>query len=46
MKSRGIGAEQARRLLTYAFAAGVLEAIELEPVRRSLEQATMERFGQ
>ena len=45
MKSRGIGAETARKLLTYAFAAEVLETIELEPVRDGLEQLTLERYA-
>ena len=44
MKSRGVSAEMARQLLTYAFAADVLETIELEPVRDSLEALTLERF--
>jgi len=44
MKSRGIGARMARRLLTYAFAAEVLEQIELEPVRQRLEEMTLKRF--
>ena len=44
MKSRGIGAEQARKLLTYAFAADVLETIELEPVKVALEALTLERY--
>jgi len=44
MKSRGIGARMARRLLTYAFAAEVLEQIELEPVRQGLEEMTLKRF--
>ena len=45
MKSRGVGAETARRLLTYAFAADVLETIELEPLRVTLERMTLERFA-
>jgi Fe-S cluster assembly protein SufD len=45
MQSRGIGAEAARKLLTYAFAAGVLETIELDDVRQTLERATLERFA-
>ncbi len=45
MKSRGVGAETARRLLTYAFAADVLEMIELEPLRDSLEELTLERYA-
>ncbi len=44
MKSRGVGAEQARKLLTYAFAADVLETIELEPVKAGLEALTLERY--
>ena len=44
MKSRGVGAVRARQLLTYAFAADVLEQIELEPLRNSLEQLTLARF--
>jgi Fe-S cluster assembly protein SufD len=45
MKSRGVSAEQARRLLTYAFAADVLETIECEPVKEALEAQTLERFA-
>ncbi len=45
MKSRGIGHETARRLLTYAFAAEVLETIELDPVREGLERLTLERYA-
>ncbi|MFN2565476.1 MAG: Fe-S cluster assembly protein SufD [Gemmatimonadaceae bacterium] len=44
MKSRGMSAELARQLLTYAFAADVIETIELEPVREGLEKLTLERF--
>jgi Fe-S cluster assembly protein SufD len=44
MKSRGINKELARRLLTYAFAAEVLETIEVEAVRRELESAALHRF--
>ncbi len=44
MKSRGISAETARRLLTYAFAADVLETIELPAVRDALEALAMERY--
>jgi Fe-S cluster assembly protein SufD len=45
MKSRGINADSARRLLTYAFAADVLETIELEPLKAELERLTLERFA-
>ncbi len=44
MKSRGLGAEAARDLLTYAFAAEVLEQIELEELKLELESLTMSRF--
>ena len=44
MKSRGIGAENSRALLTYAFAAEVLETIELDALREGLERIAFERF--
>jgi Fe-S cluster assembly protein SufD len=44
MRSRGISPSQARRLLTYAFAADVLEKIELEPLKHALEAQVLERF--
>jgi Fe-S cluster assembly protein SufD len=44
MKSRGIDTATATRLLTYAFAADVLETIELEPLKVELERQTLERF--
>lgn len=44
LKSRGIDNTTARRLLTYAFAADVLETIEVDDVRNALEQATLQRF--
>jgi Fe-S cluster assembly protein SufD len=44
MKSRGINARTARELLTYAFAADVLETIELTEVREGLESATLRRY--
>jgi Fe-S cluster assembly protein SufD len=44
MKSRGVSRELARRLLTYAFAADVLETIEQESVREELERMTLKRF--
>ncbi len=46
MKSRGIGAEHARALLTYAFAAEVLETIELDALREGLEGLAFARFTQ
>ncbi len=44
MKSRGIGAESARALLTYAFAAEVLETIEIEELKHNLERIAFQRF--
>jgi len=44
LKSRGITNALARRLLTYAFAADVLETLEVDAVREGLERATLERF--
>jgi Fe-S cluster assembly protein SufD len=44
-RSRGVPAEEAQRLLTYAFAAEVLGEVSLEPVRRELERLVKERLG-
>ncbi|HRN52322.1 MAG TPA: Fe-S cluster assembly protein SufD [Gemmatimonadaceae bacterium] len=44
LKSRGIGGESARALLTYAFAAEALETIEIDALRLSLERQVFERF--
>ncbi len=44
LKSRGVGQLLARQLLMYAFAADVLETIENEAVKETLEQLTMVRF--
>ena len=46
MKSRGVNARTARELLTYAFAADVLETIELAAVRDGLEELTLQRYTQ
>jgi Fe-S cluster assembly protein SufD len=45
MKSRGVPAETARKLLTYAFAADVLETIENDTVKQALEQLTLDRYA-
>jgi Fe-S cluster assembly protein SufD len=45
LSSRGIGPERARTLLTYAFAADVLERIELEPLKKDLEEMVLARFA-
>jgi Fe-S cluster assembly protein SufD len=44
-RSRGLGSAEARRLLTYAFAAEVIEEVALEPVRDELERLVRERLG-
>jgi Fe-S cluster assembly protein SufD len=44
MKSRGVNARTARELLTYAFAADVLETIELREVKEGLETAVLQRY--
>jgi Fe-S cluster assembly protein SufD len=44
LKSRGIDNSLARRLLTYAFAAEVLETLEVDAIREGLERMTLERF--
>ena len=45
LNSRGIGRETARTLLTYAFAADVLETIELEAMKTELERMVLARFA-
>jgi Fe-S cluster assembly protein SufD len=44
-RSRGVPAAEARRLLTYAFAAEVIAEVALEPVREELERLVRERLG-
>jgi Fe-S cluster assembly protein SufD len=44
LRSRGLPAEEARRLLTYAFAADVLEGIATDDVRIALESLVRDRF--
>jgi Fe-S cluster assembly protein SufD len=46
LKSRGIGGALARKILTYAFAAEVLEEIPYAAVRRALEALVMDRLDQ
>jgi Fe-S cluster assembly protein SufD len=43
-RSRGIPQEAAERLLTYAFAAEVIEEVALEPVRLELDRLVLERL--
>ncbi|HVR29521.1 MAG TPA: Fe-S cluster assembly protein SufD [Thermoanaerobaculia bacterium] len=46
LRSRGIGAEAAKSLLTYAFASEVSQAIDYEPVRRDLEEFLFGRLAE
>ncbi len=43
-RSRGVPQAQAERLLTYAFAAEVIEEVALEPVRLELDRLVLERL--
>jgi Fe-S cluster assembly protein SufD len=43
-RSRGVPKEAAERLLTYAFAAEVIEEVALEPVRRELDRLVLDRL--
>ena len=44
LKSRGVAEETARKLLTYAFAADVLEELTIDSVKERLEALVFERF--
>ena len=44
-RSRGVPAQEAQRLLTYAFAAEVIAEVTLDPVREELERLVRERLG-
>ncbi len=44
LRSRGIEESTARGLLSFAFAAGVLDALRLEPIRRYLEAQVIGRL--
>jgi Fe-S cluster assembly protein SufD len=45
LRSRGIPLDAARRLLTYAFAAEVVNEVALEPVRTELDRLVRERLA-
>jgi Fe-S cluster assembly protein SufD len=45
LRTRGVGVEAARHLLTYAFAADVTRRIKVEPVRRRIEDYMAARYG-
>ena len=44
MQSRGIGKQQARSLLTYAFAQDVIDRIQVAGLREQLEKFLFEKF--
>jgi Fe-S cluster assembly protein SufD len=44
LRSRGIGAERARRMLIQAFAGDVIGRIGIDQVRAQLEEMLAERF--
>jgi Fe-S cluster assembly protein SufD len=44
LQSRGIGREQARNLLTYAFAQDIIDRIKVQSLRDSLERFLFEKF--
>jgi Fe-S cluster assembly protein SufD len=45
LRSRGVGLEAARHLLTYAFAADITRRIRVEPVRRRIEDYMAAQHG-
>jgi Fe-S cluster assembly protein SufD len=45
LRSRGIGAEEARRLLTYAFANDIMERIKFQPLRERLAERLYVRLA-
>jgi Fe-S cluster assembly protein SufD len=46
LRSRGIGEEAARSLLTYAFASDIVERIKVDPVRHDLSELLFSRLPQ
>jgi Fe-S cluster assembly protein SufD len=45
LRSRGIGTEEARGMLTYAFAKDVIDRVKVTPVRSMLERALFEKLA-
>ena len=45
LRSRGIGAAEARNILTYAFAADALDRIRIAPLKEHFEALLLERFA-
>jgi Fe-S cluster assembly protein SufD len=44
LRSRAIGQEEARTILTYAFASDIINRVKLDPVRNHLDQLLLSRF--
>ena len=45
LRARGVAADAARNLLTYAFANELIDRIRIAPVRAQLAKVLEERFG-
>lgn len=45
LRSRGVGVEDARRLLTYGFGAEILARMDVAPLREQLDRLVRERLG-
>jgi len=46
LESRGIGADEARRLMTYGFAAEILNRMDIAPLREQLDQIVRGRLAE
>jgi Fe-S cluster assembly protein SufD len=46
LRSRGIGRQDARSILTYAFAQDILDRIKVAPLKESLERALFEKLNE
>ncbi len=44
LRARGIGLEQARRMLVHAFASDIVNRISIEAIRNELDELFYERF--
>jgi Fe-S cluster assembly protein SufD len=44
LQSRGIGKQDARSLLTYAFAQDIIDRIKVQSLKDSLERVLFEKF--
>jgi len=44
LRSRGLGEDEARRLLVHAFASEMVERVDVEPLREALSEALHRRL--